>query len=259
MSKIKHLMNWLIFLIVPTGICFLLFFFNDRKTVEVTKETEGTSVELLAEQKEEKEAGATIIDVPLENQNEGNPPLENGCEITALSMLLNYYGYETNKNKLAEQLNYVPLYEDESQDIHGNPHDGFVGNIYGGYDAMGVAVEPIAAVAEDYVEGNHSVVSSSSTDFSELAAIVQAGTPVWVVTTVDFQVPTANDFQTWQTTSGEVTVSPLCHAVVVTGVDSQHVYVNDPYGYKNRIVDRSEFEEIFQAMGNESLYIETND
>lgn len=252
-------MNWWTFLIVPTGICFLLFSFNNRESIEVTEETEGTKVELLAEKSEEKENGTTIIDVPLENQNEGSIPLENGCEITALSMLLNYYGYETNKNELAEQLSYVPLYENEWQDIHGNPHDGFVGNIYGGYDAMGVAVEPIAAVAADYVEMTHSIVASSSTDFTELANIVQAGTPVWVVTTVDFQVPTADDFLIWQTTSGEITVSPLCHAVVVTGVDSQHVYVNDPYGYKNRIVNRSEFEEIFQAMGSESLYLETNE
>lgn len=196
-----------------------------------------------------------LLDVPLEDQNAGDTPMENGCEITALSMLLNYYGYKTDKNDLAEQLNYVPLYEDEDEDIHGNPHEGFVGNIYEGYEAMGVAVEPIAEVANDVVQGKQTVVSSSDTSFTDLVTIIQAGTPVWVVTTVDFQVPTEDDFQIWETTSGEVEISPLCHAVVITGVDEENVYVNDPFGYKNRIVDRNDFAEIYQLMGSESLYL----
>ena len=196
-----------------------------------------------------------LLDVPLEDQYGGEIMMENGCEITALSMLLNYYGYETDKNELVDLLDFVPLYEDAENEIHGNPHDGFVGNIYEGYDAMGVAVEPIAKVAEEIVGMNQEVIASSDTSFSELVKLIQAGTPVWVVTTVDFEVPTASDFMTWQTTSGEVRVSPLCHAVVVTGVDEEHVYVNDPYGYKNRIVDRQDFEKIYQRMGSQSLYL----
>ena len=60
---------------------------------------------------------------------------------------------------------------------------------------------------------------------------------------------------TWKTTNGEVTVSPLCHAVVITGIDNQYVYVNDPFGYKNRLVERDNFEIIYQKMGSQSLYI----
>ena len=120
---------------------------------------------------------------------------------------------------------------------------------------MGVAVEPIAEVANDIVQDNQTVVASSDTSFEELTTIVQAGSPVWLATTVDFQIPTADDLQIWQTTSGEVEISPLCHAVVITGVDEENVYVNDPYGYKNRIVDRNDFEEIYQLMGSESLYL----
>lgn len=88
---------------------------------------------------------ASLMDVPLENQFT-EPALENGCEVTALSMLLQFYGYQVDKNQLAELLDYVPLYEDETH--RGDPREGFVGNIYGGDEAMGVWVEPIAKVAK---------------------------------------------------------------------------------------------------------------
>ncbi len=120
---------------------------------------------------------------------------------------------------------------------------------------MGVAVEPIAEVAEEVVQEGQKVVASSDTSFSELADLVQAGTPVWVITTVNYEIPTNSDYMIWETTSGEVTVSPLCHAVVITGVDDENVYVNDPYGYKNRIVKRSDFEKTYKKMGSQSLYL----
>lgn len=62
-----------------------------------------------------------LLDVPLEEQYGGEVAMENGCEITALSMLLNYYGYGTDKNELVELLDFVPLYEDAGKRIHGIP------------------------------------------------------------------------------------------------------------------------------------------
>lgn len=226
-----------------------------------TEQSPADSSEVYSNSQEQIELADTettstfLIDVPLENQNSGEVPLENGCEITALSMLLSFYNYDTNKNDLAEMLDYVPVYEDEANELRGNPHEGFVGNIYGGLDAMGVAVEPIETVAKEIVQKQHTVVASNETALDQLEQIIEAGTPVWVITTVDFAVPSAADLQTWQTTSGEVTVSPLCHAVVITGVNQDYVYVNDPYGYKNRVVDRGQFETIFERMGSQSLYL----
>lgn len=200
-------------------------------------------------------AKAGALSVPIENQNAGSEPLGNGCEITALSMILNYYGYQTDKNTLAEELTYVPLYEDEAADIHGDPREGFVGEISGGYDAMGVMVEPVAEVAEKIVEDEFTVHASTETELSELLQLVAEGTPVYAGVTVDFEVPQEEDFKVWQTNNGAVTVSPLNHAVVITGSDEHYVYVNDPYGYQNRSVDREVFEEIFEAMGRQSLYL----
>ncbi|REC32923.1 family C39 peptidase [Enterococcus pseudoavium] len=252
-KEIKYLLKGISIVILALTLIGGFLYFCPKEWAQVkNKETNET---FFSEFPATESSKQELIDVPLENQNTGEIPLENGCEITALSMLLNYYGYKTNKNELAELLNYVPVYENETEGIRGNPHEGFVGNIYEGLDAMGVAVEPIAEVAEKVIDDSHEVVASTTTSFDDLAQIVNEGEPVWVVTTVDFEVPTTEDFKIWQTNDGEVTVSPLCHAVVITGVDQAKVYVNDPHGYKNESVDRERFEKIYKAMGSQSLYL----
>ncbi|MHC5268828.1 C39 family peptidase [Enterococcus sp. LJL98] len=195
---------------------------------------------------------SALLDVPLENQNEGIA-LGNGCEVTALSMLLRYYGYETNKNQLAEMLDYVPVFIDSK--THGDPHDGFVGDITGGLDAMGVAVEPIARVAEAVVADQYQVISQEQT-FSDLESLIEQGIPIWTVVTVDFQVPTMDDFMVWQTQNGFIEVTPLCHAAVITGMDEAFIYVNDPYGETNRPVPKEDFQSIYEQLGSQSLYLQ---
>ena len=61
---------------------------------------------------------------------------------------------------------------------------------------------------------------------------------------------------TWTTQNGEVSVTPLIHACVVTGYDEETIYVNDPYGEKNRAVPIEDFTEVFEAMGGQMLTLE---
>lgn len=182
--------------------------------------------------------------------------LDNGCEVTALSMLLRYYGYQTTKNELAEDLDYQPLYTELEN--HGDPHLGFVGDITGGDEAMGVAVEPIAKLAQEYVGDDYRVVSSKQTPFNQIMQVVAEGQPVWIVATVDFQVPTDNDFMLWETDQGSMYVTPLIHSAVITGFDREEkiVYVNDPYGYKNRAIPWDDLQAIYQKTDQQSLYLE---
>lgn len=207
----------------------------------------------LFEQTQQKEK--IVLDVPLENQFKGDA-LENGCEVTALSMLLRYYGYDTNKNELADELDYQPLYTESGN--HGNPHLGFVGDITGGDEAMGVAVEPIAKLAKEHVDGEYRVVAGQKKSFNKIIDIVAEGKPVWIIATVDFQVPEDNDWLLWDTDQGSMYVTPLIHSAVITGFDRDKkiVYVNDPYGYQNREVDWSDLEKVYQESDQQSLYLE---
>ncbi|OZH67917.1 hypothetical protein CGC27_10190 [Enterococcus faecium] len=82
------------------------------------------------------------------------------------------------------------------------------------------------------------------------------GNPVWTSVTINFEVPDETDFMTWTTNNGEVRVTPLVHACVVTGYDKENIYVNDPYGVKNRAVPINDFSAIFTAMGGQMLTLE---
>lgn len=213
---------------------------------EITELIEGT-----------QQKNKIVMDVPLESQFDG-VALENGCEVTALSMLLQYYGYDTNKNELADELDYEPLFTESGN--HGDPHLGFVGDITGGDEAMGVAVEPIAKLAREKVGDEYRVVAGKKKNFNQMIDVVASGKPVWIVATVDFQVPKDDDWLLWETDQGSMYVTPLIHSAVITGFDREKkiVYVNDPYGYQNREVSWSDMKKIYQESDQQSLYLEKN-
>lgn len=236
------------------GAALVLFssvFYFTHKQTEDQKAMLNENVEQTIKTEEKQ----VLLDVPLENQFD-EPALENGCEVTALSMLLRFYGYETTKNQLAEQLNYVPVFNADG--THGDPNEGFVGEIWGGDWAMGVYVPPIATLAQEIVQTDYHTEPQTDANLTDIKTALKREKPVWASVTIDFQVPTENDFMTWTTANGEVQVTPLVHACVVTGFDEQSIYVNDPYGIKNRAVPIADFEQVFTAMGGQMLTLEKN-
>lgn len=72
---------------------------------------------------------------------------------------------------------------------------------------------------------------------------------------MELEVPTEDDFWYWQTTSGRIEVTPLIHSVVITGINQETMYVNDPYRHKNRKIAKSDLEKIYESMGSQSLYL----
>ncbi|PTO37849.1 peptidase C39 [Enterococcus mundtii] len=227
-----------------------VFYFTHKQT-----EDQKAMLDENVEQTIKAEEKQVLLDVPLENQFD-EPALENGCEVTALSMLLRFYGYETTKNQLAEQLNYVPVFNADG--THGDPNEEFVGEIWGGDWAMGVYVPPIATLAQEIVQTDYHTEPQTDANLTDIKTALKEEKPVWASVTIDFQVPTENDFMTWTTANGEVQVTPLVHACVVTGYDDQSIYVNDPYGIKNRAVPIDDFEQVFTAMGGQMLTLEKN-
>ncbi len=236
------------------GSLALILLFGTRYALHMDEQEKATtsSTEQAPSSKEKKEV---LLDVPLENQFDA-PALENGCEVTSLSMLLSYYGYNTTKNQLADQLTYVPVFNADG--THGDPNEGFVGDITGGDWAMGVYVPPIAALAQKIVQTDYHTEPKTDATLNDIKKALQKGKPVWASVTVDFQVPSDSDFKTWTTNNGEVRVTPLVHACVVTGYDESMIYVNDPYGKKNRAVNIEDFNKIFTAMGGQMLTLKKN-
>ncbi|WP_052427444.1 C39 family peptidase [Neobacillus niacini] len=190
------------------------------------------------------------LDVPLLNQMD-SPRLYNGCEVTSLAMLLQYWGIDVTKNKLAEQIPRVPLQYGDGK--KGNPNMGFVGNMEDG-PGLGVYQGPIFYLANKHISEQLMVQNLSNHPFSSILKKVSQGLPVWVITTSSFSpIP---DFETWSTPQGTVGITYKMHSVVITGYDQEYIYLNDPYGTKNKKVDREKFIASWEQMGSQAIVIE---
>ena len=204
--------------------------------------------QIALEEKQPILASSRILDVPLLNQLSA-PRLYNGCEVTSLAMLLNFYGYNVTKNELANKIKRVPLNLPGNK--KGNPNVGFVGDME---DGPGLAVYngPIFDLAKQYA-GDKAVNLTGST-FDELLKMVNQGAPVWIITTTSFAPVSV--FEKWETPQGTIEVTFSEHSVVITGYDEDSIYINDPYGYKNRKVDRENFIAAWKQMGRQAVTID---
>jgi uncharacterized protein YvpB len=208
-----------------------------------------TEVAQLASQRKAVIPDEIILDVPLLKQMDA-PRLYNGCEVTSLAMLLNYYKIMVTKNELADKITRVPLKYGDGK--NGNPNVGFVGNMEDG-PGLGVYHEPIFKLAQSFAVGLK-VTDLTKQPFSVLLEKVGQGSPVWIITTASFG-PTS-EMKTWNTPQGPVDVTYKMHSVVITGYDQDSIYINDPYGFKNRKVDRENFIKAWEQMGSQAVVVE---
>lgn len=226
-----------LFWIIPAAVILIIgsiYLFNKNKIDD--------EVDWMTMKQEQK------LDVPLENQM---PDLPNGCEVTSLSMLMNYYGIKVNKNELAENIQHVDFFTDGGK-YRGNPNQGFVGHMSIANAGWCVYNGPLYNVARKYTTHIKNITGSN---FLSLLKLVSNGHPVLIITTTTFN--RVNDMQTWDTNTGKVNVTPSSHACVITGYSKPKkvVYVNNPYGYKNQPVNWKNLQASYNQQGRQALYI----
>ena len=191
-----------------------------------------------------------VLNVPLINQMD-DPKLYNGCEVTSLAMVLNYNGIDVTKSELADNIETVPFQYDNGE--HGNPNDGFVGSVSGSTSTgLGVYHGPIYKLAKQYADNVYDLTGSN---FDTVVNKVEEGHPVWTITTTAFAP--VSDFESWDTPDGKIDVTYSEHSVCITGFDRDKrvIYINDPYGYKNREVDWNDFAAAYKQMGKQAVYV----
>lgn len=226
-----------LFWIIPAAVILIIgsiYLFNKNKIDD--------EVDWMTMKQEQK------LDVPLENQM---PDLPNGCEVTSLSMLMNYYGVKVNKNELAENIQHVDFFTDGGK-YRGNPNQGFVGHMSIANAGWCVYNGPLYNVARKYTTHIENITGS---DFLSLLKLASNCHPVLIITTTTFN--RVNDMQTWDTNTGKVNVTPSSHACVITGYSKPKkvVYVNNPYGYKNQPVNWKNLQASYNQQGRQALYI----
>ncbi|HDR6311061.1 TPA: S-layer homology domain-containing protein [Bacillus cereus] len=184
------------------------------------------------------------------------PELHNGCEVVSLQMLVEHQiGRSLNKVAFAFEMPFdqtkLRNYKTSSQ-IWGDPDVGFVGDVTGNTPGYSINPEPLKKLLDKYARGTN----LTGNDLSVLEDYVRNGKPVVTWVTVALNNPRA--ITTWKTPGGKTIYGRMnTHAVVLTGVDDNYVYYNDPfYGTKNVKVSKSRFASIYNQMGKKALSVD---
>lgn len=149
-----------------------------------------------------------------------NPELPTGCEVTSLTMVLNFLGYDAEKTDIAD--NY--LKKEEYPDA--NPNTTFVGTPFD-EASFGCFAPVITDCANLY--GAHAInISGASID--RFCQYVENGQPVIVWATMDME-HTDYGSSVWIADDGQLIIWPgREHCLVMTGFDTakDEVYMADP-------------------------------
>ncbi|MED4652754.1 C39 family peptidase [Bacillus pseudomycoides] len=178
------------------------------------------------------------------------PELDRGCEVTSLAMMLQYAGVSVGKMTLADEIQKVAFSNDG---VRGNPHEGFVGNIYtfseSGY---GVYHEPLFQLANKYLPNQ--VVDLTGENINEIYKTVKEGKPVVMITNATYAPLDENEFDTWETDAGNVSITYNEHCILLVGYDKELVYIHDPLSDTASVsVPRESFEQAWVQMGSQAI------
>lgn len=171
------------------------------------------------------------------------PELPTGCEVTSLTMVLNYYGYNISKEELVD--NYL-LYRTAEYPV------GFEGSPY---STSGTLMWPPAIVdmANNFLENNESDLRGNNLSGLTLDALLEyidKDTPVMVWINESFStyieydgISCEYDGYTYRSFWGE-------HCIVLIGYDVEKnvVYINNPQVGEQEI-DMDLFREVYDLCG----------
>lgn len=187
------------------------------------------------------------------------PELPTGCEITALTMVLNYYGYDVDKVTMA--LDYMPkvqaeFYRSEDGRLMGPDLENyFVGDPTqdSGYICGTGAIVTAANRYLADVGSNLTATAMKDAHPEELYQLLDEGTPVVIWCTINMEDRAETDG--WYREDGTyMEWSTNDHGAVLIGYDEATVTVADPI-YSRITVSREQFEKIFAERGGQCVYL----
>jgi uncharacterized protein YvpB len=181
------------------------------------------------------------------------PELPAGCEITTLTMLLQFYGIKKNKLEILPDIKYdtTPAKLDNNKKIvyWGNPNIGFVGDMKGQSKGFGIYHTALIDLLKKYVP---SAVDLTGKPFEALEDKVAEGIPVEVWTTINYQ--DSVEWLVWDTSIGPIRTTFSEHAVLLVGYDKDNVYVNDPLtGLSHVKINKELFIRTWELMEKQAL------
>lgn len=180
-----------------------------------------------------------------------NPELPTGCEVTALTALLNYCGFEIGKVELCD--NFLPIVSDTSATFD----EAYIGDPKAA-NGFGCNAPVIVKTAESYFESadaEWSAMNLTGTDFQELFYQLDQGRPVIVWASMGLK--NVKMTLRWKTEDGdEAWFAELEHCMVLTGYDIENgvVYAADPLkGNVEYSLER--FESVYEQLGKQAVIV----
>ena len=185
------------------------------------------------------------------------PELLSGCEITALTNLLNHDGYYVSKTYMADSM----LSKDASKVIKNgklymaDPAKIFVGDPR--TPQFGCFSQPIADAANRYLKSVNSLLTAQNISGAEPAALyhsVANQVPVLAWVTMGMEEPLFNKKWIDKDTGAQITWIGKEHCVVLTGFTGSTVTFSDPL--RGMVTcDRSLFEKRYAQVGKQAVVL----
>ena len=214
------------------------------------------STQIFAEVKK-SDSGTQLTDFDIIGQY---PELPTGCEITAMTMVLNYYGYQVNKVTMA--LDYMPkvqaeFYRSEDGRLMGPDLENFfvgdpteeTGYICGTGAIVTAANRYLADVGSDLT-----AAAIKNAQPEKLYDLIDQGAPVVIWCTINMEDRAETDG--WYREDGTyMEWSTNDHGAVLIGYDEDTVTVADPI-YNRITVSRDQFEKIFAERGGQCVILQ---
>jgi len=178
------------------------------------------------------------------------PELPTGCEVTSLTAVLNYLGYDIDKITLCDDFMPISLSGEVVMD------EAYVGNPR--YDGFGCNANVMVQTADKYFSSIDSPcygVDLTGSELSELFWQIDNGRPVMAWSTIDLTVSYPE--YVWTAGNGQDLVFDWYqHCMVIYGYDynANEIYVADPLkGNVSYPIDQ--FENIYKIMGKQAVVI----
>lgn len=192
-----------------------------------------------------------LLDIEAINQH---PDYPTGCESVSLYMLLSYYNVDVTIDEIIDELPKGPVPYGSGDDVKGaNPEKEFVGNPKSKY-AYGVFNEPIRQTADKFKEG---ALTKKNATMDDLYKILLSNNPieVWFTTNLEEGIVYREQDKWYDYETGEVVRWPRHeHAILVTGIDNDYIYYNDPNTGNKEKLEKDRFNKFFQQMAGRIVY-----
>ena len=225
-------------------------------TIQTSEEVQTTSKSIiLIETKPQKEVGIKWK-VPLVMQN---PELLTGCEITSITMVVNFYGYDYDKITMTDK--YLDksdnFYYDNGQLFGPNPQKFFLGNPrstsgYGLQCFSGTWVNTLNKVFEEN-KSEHYAEDISGRSLKDLEGELQSA-PILISASIDMNPASPRVLFKDSETKEDVTTYRNFHCVVLVGYDEDYYYVNDPLGTFSKL-EKARLERAYTSTGQQAVIV----